>query len=181
MSPSIPGPWKGSQILFYGIHTRHLPFPVESGDTAPSYVLFLNVLPCQDHYVVQCAVGESLPRGAIQAVSTSTRPPLTRCWPRVHTWSMRIVERTLPSTSPARPSFALIPYTNTRIAFFTKKDPIAKKKMIGRAGKGANTPFHQLFRPPPHREARHSGPCLGDSTSASQLPQWHKGEHAARA
>ena len=36
-------------------------------------------------------------------------------------------------------------------------------------------PVHQLFRPLPHREAHHSGPCQGNSTSASQLPAFHNG------
>ena len=35
--------------------------------------------PCKDNYVLQCAGGRVVATGEIQAVSTSTRPPITTC------------------------------------------------------------------------------------------------------
>ena len=55
---------------------RHKPATFPSQLNPETMLLFCFHLCCPDHYVVQCAVRESLPRGAIQAVSTSTRPPL---------------------------------------------------------------------------------------------------------
>ena len=52
---------------------------------------------------MQCAVRESLPRGVIQVVSTSTRPPLIMCWPRVHKWSMHSGLFPGPLQSPGSP------------------------------------------------------------------------------
>ena len=51
--------------------------------------------------------------------------------------------------------------------------------MCGRAGKGASLwkLLCSTLLSPSRRESRHSGFCLGDQTSASRLPQWHKGEH----
>ena len=51
--------------------------------------------------------------------------------------------------------------------------------MCRRAGKGASLWkfLCSTLLSPSRREARHSGFCLGDQTSASRLPQWHKGEH----
>ena len=52
---------------------------------------------------MQCAVRESLPRGVIQVVSTSTRPPLIMCWPWVHKWSMHSGLFPGPLQSPGSP------------------------------------------------------------------------------
>ena len=87
-------------------------------------------------------------------------------------------------------------HIHTREAYFAKKHlPLVDTALLlgwgvvvhsdqkdecrGELGKerGFGNSFAPTILSPSHRETRHSGPCLGDSTSASYLPQWRKGEH----
>ena len=194
MSPSIPGPWKGSQTLFYGpgSQTHHMSaaFPSRLNQTTLCSVKCFVFVCCQDHYVVQCVVRK---RSRPWAPLVPTRPPFTTCWPRSSSHHGGPCGAHSSHQPQLRAEKALLAHTKhmTKAFFFAKKDFLSVgpalllgsgvivhpgQKKRGRGGLEENSTTllsKNSFIP----VSRRSPPLrVQEARSASRLPQWHKGE-----